>query len=197
MSKNSPSLLKAMLSAIDREHYDITDSGIVFPSVDVMAGGEYFESKNGISMGPPTRNKIVVEGLAHILNVALGTKAKPAAYYLALFNGAAAPADDWKAASFAAVAGEIVSMTEGYTSATRPVWTPLNTATGSIDNMVSVASLTMATAGTLTVTGAAMLTNSTRGGTTGDLISASKYAAARTFQAGDTYDLGYRLNLTV
>ena len=83
------------------------------------------------------------------------------------------------AATFAAGASEIVSMTEGYTSPTRPVWTPVNTATGSIDNLASVASVTIATAGVLNVTGAAMLTNSTRGGTVGALVSATKYAAPK------------------
>lgn len=97
----------------------------------------------------------------------IGTTAKPAGLYLALFSGATAPAANWGAASFAAVASEIVSQTEGYTAATRPVWTPVNTNTGSIDNLASVASLTIATASQLNVTGAALLTNSTRGGTTG------------------------------
>ena len=55
----------------------------------------------------------------------------------------------------------------------------------------------MATSGTLTVTGAALLTSSQRGGTTGVLVSASKFAVARTFQSGDLYELGYRLNATV
>ena len=88
-------------------------------------------------------------------------------------------------------------MSEGHTAATRPAWTPTNTSTGSIDNMSSVASLTMATAGSLNVTGSAMLTNTVRGGTTGVLISASRYPVARTFQAGDTFDIGYRISLTV
>ena len=35
------------------------------------------------------------------------------------------------------------------------------------------------------------------GGTTGTLISASKYAVARTFQNGDIYEIGYRLSATV
>lgn len=197
MSKHTPAMLKAMLGAIEKDHFDVTENGIVFPSIDILAGGEYFERKNGVSMGPPTRNKIVIEGLAHILNVALGTTPKPASYHLALFSGAAAPADNWTAATFAAAASEIVSMTEGYTSPTRPVWTPVNTATGSIDNLASVASVTIATAGVLNVAGAAMLTNSTRGGTVGALVSATKYAAARQFQNADVYDIGYRLSLTV
>lgn len=163
----------------------------------VYARGEYFGRVNGGEWAKEGDNLIVLEGLAHILNVALGTTAKPAGYYLALFSGSAAPASNWTAASFAAAASEIVSLTEGYSSPTRPVWTPANTATSSIDNMASVASLTIKTASQLNVTGAALLTNSTRGGTTGVLVSATKYASARVFQNDDVYEVGYRLSLTV
>lgn len=190
-------LRKELAAAIHHENFDVTAEGIFFPKQGVMASGEYFDRINGGDW-ERTPNLIVTEGLAHILSVALGATAKPAGYYLALFSGAAAPAANWTAASFAAAASEIVSMTEGYTSPTRPVWTPpASTATNSIDNMAAIASVTMATAGQLNVSGAAMLTNSTRGGTTGKLISATKYAAERVFQNGDTYDIGYRLSLTV
>ena len=138
----------------------------------------------------------VAQGLATHLGISPNV-VRLAFVILALFSGAAAPAANWTAASFAAAASEIVSLTEGYTNATRPAWTPANTSTGSIDNMASVASVTIATSSQLNVTGAAMLTNSTRGGTTGVLVSATKYAAARVFQSGDTYEVGYRLSLTV
>lgn len=190
-------LRKELAAAIHHENFDVTAEGIFFPKQGVMASGEYFDRINGGDW-ERTPNLIVTEGLAHILSVALGATAKPAGYFLALFSGAAAPAANWTAASFAAAASEITSMTEGYTSPTRPAWTPpASTATASIDNMAAVAHLTMATAGTINVTGAALLTNSTRGGTTGVLISASKYAATRVFQNGDTYDVGYRVSLTV
>lgn len=182
--------------ALGREQYDLTDDGVYFPRQGVLAAGEYFDRINS-GEWQRTKNLIPTEGLAHILNVALGSTAKPAGYFLALFSGAAAPAANWTAASFAAAASEIVSLTEGYTNATRPAWTPANTSTGSIDNMASVASVTIATSSQLNVTGAAMLTTSTRGGTTGVLVSATKYAAARVFQDGDTYEVGYRLSLTV
>ncbi len=189
-------LRKELQKEIDAERFDITPEGIVFPRQQVMASGEYFDRINGGEwMRSP--NKVPLQGLAQLLNVALGTTAKPAGHYLALFSGSATPGDDWTAANFAANANEITSLTEGYTSATRPVWTPVNTNTASMDNMAAVASVTIATTGTLTVTGAALLTNSTRGGTTGVLMSASKYAAARSFQNADTYDIGYRFNLTV
>ena len=190
-------LRQELAADIAAERFDVTANGIYFPRQGVVANGEYFGRVNGGAWAKEGDNLIPTEGLAHILNVALGTAAKPAGLYLALFSGATAPAANWGAASFAAVASEIVSQTEGYTTATRPVWTPVNTNTGSIDNLASVASLTIATASQLNVTGAALLTNSTRGGTTGALVSASLYAAPRVFQNGDIYELGYRINLTV
>lgn len=193
---NRPNLLKELLKEIDAERFDMTAEGIAFPRQDIGVFGEYFDRVNGgeWSISP---NRVPLQGLVQMLNVALGTTAKPAGFYMALFSGSATPGDDWTAANFAANANEIVSQTEGYTNATRPVWTPANTAIATIDNAAAIASVTFATTGTVTVTGAALLTNSTRGGTTGVLMSASKYPAARSFQAGDTYDVGYRFGLTI
>ena len=116
-------LRKELAAAIHHENFDVTAEGIFFPKQGVMASGEYFDRINGGDW-ERTPNLIVTEGLAHILSVALGATAKPAGYFLALFSGAAAPAANWTAANFAAAASEIVSMTEGYTSPTRPAWTP-------------------------------------------------------------------------
>jgi len=186
---------KDLENDLKAENYQMTEQGIYFPKQGILAQGEYFDRING-GEWQTTHNLVVNEGLAHLLNVAMGTTAKPAGYYLALFSGATAPAANWTAANFSSVAAEIVSMTEGYTNATRPQWTPQNTTTNSIDNFNAVAKVTIATSSQLTVTGAALLTNSTKGGTTGTLISASKYTAARVFQNGDEYEIGYRLSFT-
>ena len=193
-----PTLQQEAAREIRAERFDITPEGIYLPRIGARAAGEYFGRVNGGAWQKEGDNLIVTEGFAHLLNVTFDTStAKPAGYYLAIFSGNTAPAANWTAASFAAVASEIVSMTEGHTGATRPAWTPAKTTTGSIDNMAAVASLTIATSSQLNVTGAALLTGSARGGTTGVLVSASLYAAPRTFQAGDIYELGYRINLTV
>lgn len=192
----NPFLVSALLAAVSAKDYTSNDDGSITTGQGVTAKGEYFDRING-GEWTRTENLIPTEGLAHILNVALGTMPKPASYHLALFSAAAQPAANWTAASFASTASEIVSMTEGYSSATRPTWTPANTATNSIDNMGAVAKITMKTASNLTVQGAAMLTNSSKGSTAGALISASKYAAPRVFQDGDTYEIGYRISLTV
>ena len=186
---------EAILNDLHAERYEYTKQGLYLPAHNLVARGEYFDRING-GQWHTTQNLVVDEGLAHILNVAMGAKAKASGYYLALFSGATAPAANWTAANFAAVAAEIVSMTEGYTNATRPRWTPTDTNSNSIDNFTAVAKVTIATSSQLTVTGAALLTNATKGGTTGTLISASKYTAARTFQNGDEYEVGYRLSFT-
>lgn len=192
----NPFLASALLAAVSAKDYTNNEDGSITTGQGITAKGEYYDRING-GEWTRTENLIPTEGLAHILNVALGTTPKPASYHLALFSAAAQPAANWTAASFASTASEIVSMTEGYSSATRPTWTPANTATNSIDNMAAVAKVTMKTASSLTVQGAAMLTNSGKGSTAGALISASKYAAPRVFQDGDTYEIGYRISLTV
>lgn len=191
-----PNLRAEVAREIRAQRLDITDDGLYLPRLGAIAAGEYFGRINGGAWEKEGDNLIVTEGFAHMLNVAFGSTAKPAGYFLAIFAGSTAPAANWTAQSFAAVASEITSMTEGHTGATRPAWTAANTATGSIDNMAAAASLTIATAGTLNVTGAALLTSSQRGGTTGALVSASLYPVPRTFQNGDVYELGYRINLT-
>ncbi|WP_442968945.1 hypothetical protein [Psychrobacter sp.] len=192
----NPFLASALLAAVSAKDYTNNEDGSITTGQGITAKGEYYDRING-GEWTRTENLIPTEGLAHILNVALGTTPKPASYHLALFSAAAQPAANWTAASFASTASEIVSMTEGYSAATRPTWTPANTATNSIDNMAAVAKVTMKTASSLTVQGAAMLTNSSKGSTAGALISASKYAAPRVFQDGDTYEIGYRISLTV
>lgn len=185
-----------LLKDARNELFDETEEGIFFPKHGIMLSGEYMDRVNG---GEPTftKNLIPKEALIHVLNVAISSKAKPVGSYLALFSGAAAPADNWTAASFAATASEIVSLTEGYTNATRPEFIPTNATNDKfIDNFGNVARVTIATTSQLNVTGVALLTNNQRGGTTGVLLSATKYAATRVFQDGDVFDIGYRITAT-
>lgn len=199
MKKHSKQAMMASVSAaLAMGAYTDNQDGSITTDQGITAKGMYYDRING-GEWQETPNLITNEGLTHILNVSLGSTPKPAGYYLALFSAAAQPQASWTAASFASTASEIVSMTEGYSSATRPEWKPTNATAQSIDNIepTKVAKVTIKTASTLTVQGAALLTNSTKGSTAGVLISASKYAAARVFQDNDTYEIGYRLSLTV
>ena len=161
----------------------------------IKARGEYFCRVNG-GAWQRIGNMITDEGLSHILNVAFGSEAKPQGYDLAIHSGSATPAANWTGATYAAAASEIVSLTEGHTSATRPQWNPEAANGGVIDNVNTAASFTVATSGVLTVTGCALLTSPTRGGTSGVLVSAVQFPNVRQLQDGDIFDLGYRITLT-
>ena len=190
-------LKKELARAMRDEVFDVTDEGIYFPRQSILAGGEYFDRVNG-GEWHRTPNRIVKEGLILLLNVALGSTPKPSNFYLALFSGNVTPEANWTAANFHATATEITSMEEGYTSPTRPEWVSTNASADThIDNMDAVATLTIAASSAINVNGCALLTNNTRGGTLGVLVSATKYAATRVLQNDDTFDVGYRLALTV
>lgn len=189
-------LQQVLLKDARNELFDETEAGIFFPKHGIMLSGEYMDRVNG-GEETITCNLIPKEALMHVLNVAIGSKAKPAGSYLALFSGAAAPADNWTAANFTATANEITSLTEGYSNATRPEFVPSDTSDQKyIDNFSNVARVTIVTTSQLNVTGVALLTNNQRGGTTGVLLSATKYPATRVFQNGDVFDIGYRITAT-
>lgn len=174
--------------------YELMAGGLLFPKKGVMAIGEYFHTVNGKDE-QIDRNMLPDEGILHILNVVLGASAKISAWYLAPYATAISPAASWTAANFAATAGEITSTTEGFSGSTRPVWTPSAAATNRIDNLASRADFNIVCTTSVTINGAGLLSSSTRGGTTGVLVSAARFGTARTLFNGDVFSLGYRVTL--
>lgn len=188
-------LKKELSKAFRDELFDRTEDGIYFPKQGVLACGEYHDRINGGEWQFAGKNLVVNEGLEYILNVALGNTAKPDGIYLALFSGTSTPLATWSANDFASKSSEITSQSEGYDAATRQAWTPSAAVVNVIDNYAAATSLTMKSASSVTVRGAALLTDNERGGTGGKLLSVAKYANSREFQEDDTYEVGYRLTL--
>ena len=196
MLKIQSSLAQALLADAQADRYEVSDSGIYFPRQSVNMAGKYRMSQAGAEP-VESHNLLTKEGLIHLLNVSLGKVAKPAQYYIALISGNTAPASNWQAANFTAVASEIVSLSEGYTLATRIPWDAENAAADThIDNYGREVEVTFATAASINVTGAALLTAAGKGATTGTLVSASLYPAPYTFMNGNTFKVGYRLEMT-
>lgn len=185
----------ALARSMDRGQYEQTESGILFPVSKLMFAGEYRDSVNGIDLGI-SKNLLTTEGMNHILMVALGATAKISNWYLGLSGANATPLLTWTAANWAANATEITSNTEGYSETTRRGFTAGTASGGVIDNYASRAQFTIATATSVVVYGAGLLSLNTKGGTTGVLISSVKYASARTFVNGDLYNCGYRVTAT-
>lgn len=176
--------------------YEVTDTGgVLFPRAAAVAAGGYLHDVNGTDERFD-HNLLPDAGLLYLLNVGLNNGTKQATWYLSLYAANYTPLAALTAASYPATASEITSNTEGYTETTRPVWTPTAPTTPLIDNLANKAAFTIATASSLTVNGAALLSESAKGAVTGTLISATKFAAARTLYNTDVFNLAYRVQLT-
>ena len=197
LARHAPEFRRAL-----RNHkWEATDDGgILFPEQGAIAHGYFTISVNG---GPEelSKNMLVTEGLNKMLGVHYNADTPISAWYLALFTGNVSVAANWTAANFAANATENTLTTEGYTNATRPAFTPYAApSAGAISNMDGSGNgkvvFTFATASSVVVRGCALVSTSTRGGTTGVLNSASRLPADKTLSNGETLAVGYTIGLT-
>lgn len=173
--------------------FETTPEGLLIHR-SILARGRYTHSVNGKDERVD-HNLIPAEGIAYILGAALGATSKITAWYLTVFSGAVNPAANWTAANFTANATEITSATEGYSNATRPAWTAGAVSAGVIGNLASKATFNIVCTTSVNISGAALLSANTRGGTTGVLASASRFATVRQVYTGDAFELGYEVEL--
>lgn len=185
------------IKALTSYKYERTgdERGLYFPKAKAFISGTYIHDVNGQDERQDP-NLLPDEGLIYLLSVGLNNGTKIPTWYLSLYAANYTPLPGLTAASYPATASEITSNTEGYTEPTRRIWTPTAPTTPLIDNLTNKASFTIATASSLTVNGAALLSEATKGAVTGKLISATKFSAARTLYNTDVFNLAYRVQLT-
>lgn len=184
---------KDIAQFVQNGDFELTPEGLLIHR-SILARGRYTHSVNGKDV-QIDHNLIPTEGIAYILGSALGATAKITTWYLAVFSGAVNPAASWTAANFAANASEITSTTEGYSNVTRPTWTPGSVTAGVIGNLASKATFNIVCTTSVNISGAALLSSNTRGGTSGVLASASRFATVRQVYSGDAFELGYEVEL--
>lgn len=176
-----------------------TESGLLVPADDLVAWGCYthrVRRRDGsVTPWVTDKNLIPTEGLTYLAGL-LGATAKISTWYMALYSGAYTPAAGLTASNFASTASEITSASEGYTEANRVTWSPDAASAGAINNNSTPASFTIETASTLTVNGAALLSAQAKGATTGTLLSATRFASARSLNDGDVFEIKYSVTLT-
>jgi hypothetical protein len=189
-------LRRAVASAITGHKWERSDDGSLYLQRErATISGQYTVSdKHGVLV---KKNILPIEGLIAMLNIMRGHLAVPSAMYIALNATALTPLSTHTGATGPAAFGEITSGTEGYTEATRVSWVTV-TASGTalIHNNASPAVFTIATASTIVANSIAMYTTSTKGDTTGKLISATRFPAARTYSDTDEIDIKYQLGLS-
>jgi hypothetical protein len=133
------------------------------------------------------KNAATTEGLTHLLSSTFAAGSQVAAWYMGLISSSGYTGVD-DSDTMASHAGWAEAT--GYSSATRPQWTPLAVAAGIATNSSEV--VLTATA-SLSVRGFFVTSVSTKGGTTGTLWSTALFSTARSLVAGN----GLRLRYTV
>ena len=138
-------------------------------------------------------NIVVDEGLNYTLDAAFSSGSAIATWYVSLFKNNYTPLSTDVAATFPG-GGVASEATTEYSEATRPVWTEAGVVTKSITNTASPAVFTFAS--NVTIYGAFLVSTSTKGGTTGVLAAASKFASSRAMLTADKLNVTYSLSIS-
>lgn len=139
-----------------------------------------------------SKNIVVDQGLNYILDAALSNGTAITTLYLGIFKNNYTPIAGDTASTFAGagVANEIITEID---ESTRPQWVEAGVASKTITNSASAAVFTANT--TVAAYGAFLISNNTLGGTSGTLISASKFSAVKNLANTDTLNVTYTLTI--
>lgn len=148
-----------------------TEVGAAY-TVEHFRGGQMLSSET-------VHNLVPIEGLNHIVSVVTKQGTQAAAWYLGLFEGNYSPVAGDTASTFPTSATECLT----YAPATRPLFVSGAVAGGATDNTAARAEFTFSAA--KTVYGAFMTPNGTKGGVTGPLLSAARFATAKDVSVDD------------
>jgi hypothetical protein len=135
-------------------------------------------------------NLIPTEGRNHIWDVTGHAGSQVTTWYVALFEGNYTPVSTDTAANFAANATECTA----YSEATRQAWVEAAPSSGVITNAASMAVFTMNA--TKTLYGSALLSSSTKGSTSGVLLSIVRFSVSKPVVSGDVVQISHPLTLT-
>lgn len=133
-------------------------------------------------------NLVVNEGLDHLLNTVFHGGSQIGTWYLGLFEGNYTPIATVTAATIAAAATESTA----YTEAQRQEYNEAAASAQSITNSANKATFTMNA--TKTIYGAFLVSNATKGATSGVLFSAARFGAAKQVATDDQLLLTYTFN---
>lgn len=176
--------------ALRAGRYDRTEEGIYVPDHNVLAQGVFKYSIRG-EAEEQTPNLVVNEGLDYMLKAAVGETAGLSNWYIALFSGDVTVLATWTAATFPTSATEWTN----YDEATRATWTNSLVASQGTDNFSSKASFT-SSGDAQTIRGAALISASAKGATSGTLLAATRLSSDKTLATGEILDVGYGLQLS-
>lgn len=143
------------------------------------------------------KNRIVNEGLNHLLNVVFGATAKEATWYVGIFKGNITPAAGDTAALALGVGGTYTEAQDADYNVpltNRPEYIDAPATAQVMTNTASPASFTMLA--TLAIYGAFLASSQAKTATTGVLGAAKRFDAVRNVVAADVLSVTYQITAT-
>lgn len=184
---------RSLLKDLAKGKFEKTENGIFVPVANVMIGGAFVHWLNDDYEDRQVDCNIVVnEGLNHILDVTLSAATQLTSWYVGIFKNNYTPVAGDVASTFAG-SGKANEITTEIDETTRPAWTEAGPSSQTITNSASPAAFTANT--TVTAYGAFLISNNTKGGLTGTLMAASKFAAQRDMVSTDVLNVTYTLSI--
>lgn len=175
-----------------RNHkWDINDDGDLLIGHAKFSGRYETHAPDGLGC-VQTSNLLTTEGCNLLLSVCLAGGSQVGTWYLAPFSGNVTVADTLTAATFASGTTELTTQ---YTEASRVAYQESVPASKSTSNTANPAVFTSAV-DDVNIWGIGLLSTSTKGSTSGTLLSVAKYSTVRNLPvAGDTLGVKYTLSL--
>lgn len=180
------------LGRLFRNHkWERNDDGEILISRTRIGGVFESVSPDGIGV-VRTPNLVTTEGCNYLLSVGIAGGTQYGTFYVAPFSGNVAVTDALTAANFATTQTELSTQ---YSETTRVAFVESTPASKSTNNTANPATITAAT-DSVSIWGLGLLSTSTKSATTGVLLAAAKYSAARSLPtAADTLGIKYTLTL--
>lgn len=157
-------------------NFEMSKGGILLPSHKLLVGGKYHGQhiRDGKVIDEWEDDNLVVnEGLNALLDIMFHGTTQISPWYLGVFEGNYTPVAGVTAATIASAATECTA----YASATRPAYDEAAAASQVTTNSASRASFVFNA--TKTIYGAFLISNSTKGGTSGTLFSAARFSTSK------------------
>ena len=168
--------------------YVRSSSGVLLPDRKILVGGMFHGQivRQGEVIDEwEDHNLVTNEGLNALLDIMLHGGTQISTWYLGLFEGNYTPVATVTAATITAASTECTA----YDESTRVAYDEAAAYSQSITNAASRATFTFNA--TKTVYGAFLVSNSTKSGTTGTLLSAARFSASKAVVDDDQLLLTY------
>lgn len=146
-----------------------------------------YDKDGNLKWSEENHNIVVNVGLDYILDTAMSGGTQITTFYNGL-KGSGTPAAGDTMASH----GTWTEITD-YSQANRPTWVEAGVSSQTLTNSASKAVFSINA--TVTIYGAFITTNNTKGGTTGTLICVGNFASSRSAISGDTLELTYSVSI--